>query len=49
MEFDQSTRRWFITLLGCAGAIASLLAGCTSDDLLCSEKGESRRAQDYQS
>jgi hypothetical protein len=29
MQFDQSTRRRFITLLGCAGATASLLAGCT--------------------
>jgi L,D-transpeptidase catalytic domain len=35
MQFDQSTRRWFIALLGCAGAIASLLAsGCTQQTVI---------------
>ena len=33
MEFDQSTRRRFIKLLGCAGAIA-LLAACTKQAVM---------------
>jgi hypothetical protein len=34
MQFDQLTRRRFITLLGCAGATASLLAGCTQQTVI---------------
>jgi hypothetical protein len=34
MQFDQSTRRRFISLLGCAGATASLLAGCTQQTVI---------------
>jgi hypothetical protein len=34
MQFDQSTRRRFIKLLGCAGATASLLAACTQQTVM---------------
>ena len=34
MQFDQSTRRRFISLLGCAGATASLLAGCSQQTVI---------------
>src|SRR6266576_1827739 len=34
MQFDQSTRRRFISLLGCAGATASLLAACTQQTVM---------------
>jgi len=34
MQFDQSTRRRFITLLACAGATVSLLAGCTQQTVI---------------
>jgi hypothetical protein len=34
MQFDQSTRRRFIKLLGCAGATASVLAACTQQTVM---------------
>jgi len=34
LQFDQSTRHRFIKLLGCAGATASLLAGCTQQTVM---------------
>jgi hypothetical protein len=34
MQFDQSTRRGFIELFGCAVVAASLLAACTQQALM---------------
>jgi hypothetical protein len=34
MQFDRSTRRRFIKLLGCAGATASVLAACTQQTVM---------------